>query len=480
MRKVIVLALLIISFSVTCFGPDGFLSSGRTVVNTSTIPSEFEAGQSIWAIVEFTIQNSEAVFNRILVREQEGVEFDTYGDRVLKDLGNGYTTIRIHVFIRIKEPAYYHLDFLGINYSIGGAEYKYMMRGIDILVYPSVRIEASIPVETICLGYPLLYEAQITTEHEVEIECSQEVVYKQIAKTDYGYLAKLWLSYAKPGKYGVIPMRAIYRREIYYPSPIQIVVVPFRADLFFSSRAVKVGEPLDFTIEIKPLGEGYEIERHLSSWGKFEVDNLRIDDGENYKISGSLKLFEMAGNEYLLGPIGFQYIHDGKTDVFYLPAIPIHLQKTVTSDAYVLKGLQYGRDLNMPIWNFVVLGLLFIVVLVIIIKIVRFVCSGKPEKEKGISYQQKLTDALREEDWVAMACLIKQIIGEDRGLTAEESLSLTVEECNADGPALKILEAVDKKLFADEPIDLTYKQISDEFPYLLDHLSNLWLIHLVV
>jgi len=115
----------------------------------------------------------------------------------------------------------------------------------------------------------------------------------------------------------------------------------------------------------------------------------------------------------------------------------------------------------MPIWNFAVLCLLFIAILLSVIKVVKIVRARKPKKEEGISYRQKLSDALQGEDWMTVACLIKQKIGESGGLTAEQSLSLTLEECEMGSShtsvhtVLKILQVVDKKLFADEPIDLT-------------------------
>lgn len=479
MKKAIVFALLIIGFSVICLGPDNFFSNypyaERTVVDTSTILDEFETGKPIRVTIEFRIQNPDAVFNNIFIIEQEGVEFNMFVKYVFKDLDTDYTIIKVIGQLLIKEPARYWLRFLGIIYTMAGnTEHKYTMSAVHVLVYPPVRFEVSTPVRVICLGYPLLYEAQIITEHELEFEYSQEVVYKQIAKTDYGYLAKLWLSYTEPGSYEAWPMRVTDRQEQYYSPPIPIEVVPFEANLYFSSRAVKVGEPIDFTIEIKSLKEGYEIEQHMSDWGVFKVDNLKIDSDEGYKISGRLKLFEIAGDEYLLGPIGFQYTREEGSGIFYLPAIPIHLQKTVTSDAYVLKGPQYGRNLNMPIWNFVVLGLVFIVVLVVAIKIVKIVRHRKPKKEEDRSHYQKLfADAWMGEDWLAVACLIKQIIGRGMGLTAQESLSLTIEECNADGPALKILEAVDKKLFANEPIDLEIEKYNHNFVYGLDSFFGL-------
>ena len=395
-----------------------------------------------------------------------------YTERVLKDQSNGHTIIQINALLRIKEPTFYYLQLLGINYTTEDVEYKYVMKTAVVQVYSPVRMEANTPVQVICLGYPLLYEARITTVHELEFEYTQDVVYKQIVKTEYGYLAKLWLSYASPGQYETWPMRVTAEGEQYYSPSVQITVVPFEADLYFSSRAVKVGEPLDFTIEIRPLEEGFKVEQHLSAWGSFKVDNLEVENDESYKMSGSLKLFALAGNEYLLGPISFQYACKEGSGIFYLPAIPIWLQRTASSDAYELKGLQYRRDLHMSIWNGVVLGLLFIVVLLAVIKIVKRVRNRKPGKEEGTSYRQKLIDAWQKDDWLAMACLIKQKIGESMGLTAEESLSLTVEECDVDGLALKILKATDRFLFANEPVGLMSEQIDlDELLHSLKSIT---------
>jgi len=475
MKKVMLALFLIGFFAISLIANDYLYGYNnfyqRAVMVTPNIPSKLEVDQSVWITVEFTIQKSEAVFNEIFVNEQEHVKIDVYTKRVSKNIDNDDTIIRVDALLRLDEPGFYYLRSLGVSYNIADVEYRYTMESVQVTVYSPVRIEASIPARVICLGQPLLYEVQVTTEKEAEFEYSQEVVRRQVTKTDYGYLARLWLLYTKPGEYEVVPMRAISEYKTYYPSPIQITIVPFMASLSFSSRAVKVGEPLDFTIEVKPLEEGFTIGRHLSAWGKFKVDDLKIDNNGSYKISGKLALFALAGNEYLLGPIGFRYTHDGETNVFYLPAIPIHLQKTITSDAYVLKEPQYGRAINMSIWNIAVLCLSFIVILLGARKVVKIIRTRRPKKEEGVSYRQKLLDARQKEDWLAIACLIKQKIGEGMGLTMEESLSLTIEECGVKGPALTILEIVDKKLFSDEPIGLV--QIYDEFIHSLDRLLDL-------
>jgi len=470
-KVIMLLTLLLIGFSAIGLAINNVPHANRAVISTSDIPSKLEAGQAFWMTIEFTIYDPKAIFGEVFINEQEYVETRVYTTQVLKNLDNGYTVIQVEGRLLINEPTVYDLKPLGITYSMGEVEHRYLMDSIHIMVYSPVRLEASVSAQVICLGQPLLYEVQVTTEKEAEFEYSQEVVRRQVTKTDYGYLARLWLLYTKPGEYEVVPMRAISEYKTYYPSPIQITIVPFMASLSFSSRAVKVGEPLDFTIEVKPLEEGFTIERHLSAWGKFKVDDLKIDNNGSYKISGKLALFALAGNEYLLGPIGFRYTHDGETNVFYLPAIPIHLQKTITSDAYVLKEPQYGRAINMSIWNIAVLCLSFIVILLGARKVVKIIRTRRPKKEEGVSYRQKLLDARQKEDWLAIACLIKQKIGEGMGLTMEESLSLTIEECGVKGPALTILEIVDKKLFSDEPIGLV--QIYDEFIHSLDRLLDL-------
>jgi len=462
MKKVIMLlTLLMIGVSIIGLAINNSPYAYHSVINTSNIPSKLEADQAFRITVEFTIYEPKAIFGEVFINEQEYVETRIYTTQVLKNLDNGYTVIQVEGRLLINEPTVYDLKPLGITYSMGEVEHRYLMDSIHIMVYSPVRLEASVSAQVICLGQPLLYEAQIITEKEAGFEYSQDVVRRQVTETEYGYLVRLWLLYTEPGKYEVVPMQVTSQYKVYYPSPIQITIVPFKANLSFSSKAVKVGEPLDFTIEIKPLEKGFKIEHYLSAWGKFKVDNLKIDTNGNYKISGRLTLFEPAGNEYLLGPIGFRYTHEGETNIFYLPVIPVWLQKTITSDAYQLREPQYGRDLHMPIWNFAVLCLLFIAILLSVIKVVKIVRARKPKKEEGISYRQKLSDALQGEDWMTVACLIKQKIGESGGLTAEQSLSLTLEECEMGSShtsvhtVLKILQAVDKKLFADEPIDLT-------------------------